>query len=147
MALTSLYMWLSWQRIHLQCGRPGFDPWVGKFPWRRERPPVPVFWPGEFHGLCRPWGHKEPGTNELLSLTSSLEEGNLDAERQTQRRPRQTGAEMGAVHPEAEECRGFGSPPEARREAQNRPFLRVRRVSTALPHLDVGLPASRIARE
>ena len=35
----------------LQCGRPGFDPWVGKIPWRRERPPTPVFWAGEFHGL------------------------------------------------------------------------------------------------
>ena len=22
--------------IRLQCGRPGFDPWVGKMPWRRE---------------------------------------------------------------------------------------------------------------
>ena len=29
------------------CGRPGFDPWVGKIPWRRERLPTPVFWPGE----------------------------------------------------------------------------------------------------
>ena len=29
---------------------PGFDPWVGKIPWRRERLPTPVFWPGEFHG-------------------------------------------------------------------------------------------------
>ena len=36
---------------HLQCGRPGFDPWVGKIPWRRERLPTPVFWSGEFHGL------------------------------------------------------------------------------------------------
>ena len=26
----------------------GFDPWVGKIPWRRERLPIPVFWPGEF---------------------------------------------------------------------------------------------------
>ena len=34
----------------LQCGRPGFDPWVGKVPWRRERLPTPVFCPGEFHG-------------------------------------------------------------------------------------------------
>ena len=34
-------------------GRPGFDPWVGKIPWRRERLPTPVFWPGEFHGLYR----------------------------------------------------------------------------------------------
>ena len=31
--------------------RPGYDPWVGKIPWRRERLPTPVFWPGEFHGL------------------------------------------------------------------------------------------------
>ena len=30
---------------------PGFFPWVGKIPWRREKPPTPVFWPGEFHGL------------------------------------------------------------------------------------------------
>ena len=31
-------------------------PWVGKIPWRRERLPIPVFWPGEFHGL---YSHKE----------------------------------------------------------------------------------------
>ena len=35
-------------RIHLQCGRPGFDPWVGKIPWRRERLYTPLSWPGEF---------------------------------------------------------------------------------------------------
>ena len=29
---------------------PGFDSWVGKIPWRRERVPTPVLWPGEFHG-------------------------------------------------------------------------------------------------
>ena len=46
-----LPLWLSWQRIHLQCGRPGFDSWVGKIPWRRERLPTPVLWPGENHGL------------------------------------------------------------------------------------------------
>jgi len=34
--------------------RPGFNPWVGKIPWRRERLPTPVFWPGEFHGLYNP---------------------------------------------------------------------------------------------
>ena len=27
---------------------------VGKIPWRRERPPTPVFWPREFHGLYSP---------------------------------------------------------------------------------------------
>ena len=33
------------------CGRPRFDPWVRKFPWRMEQLPTPVFWPGEFQGL------------------------------------------------------------------------------------------------
>ena len=33
-----------------QYGRPGFDPWVGKITWKRERLPTPVFWPEEFHG-------------------------------------------------------------------------------------------------
>ena len=42
----------------LQRGRPGFDSWVGKIPWRRERLPTPVFWPGEFHGLYSPWGRR-----------------------------------------------------------------------------------------
>ena len=58
---------------NLQCRRPGFDPWVGKIPWRRERLPTPVFWPGEFHGLCSvysPWGHKESDTTERLSVTA-----------------------------------------------------------------------------
>ena len=61
-----LPLWLSWWRIHLQCGRPGFDPWVGKFPWGRERLPSPIFWPREFHG---PWGRKESVTTEQLSLS------------------------------------------------------------------------------
>ena len=49
--ILGLLLWLSWQRIHLQCGRPGFDRWVRKIPWRRVRLPTPVFWPGEFHRL------------------------------------------------------------------------------------------------
>ena len=53
------------------CGRPGFDPWVGKICWRRERLPTPVFWPGEFHGLYSPWGHKELDTTERFSLSLS----------------------------------------------------------------------------
>ena len=47
------------QRIWLQCRRPQFEPWVGKIPWRRERLPTPVFWPGEFHGLHSLWGCKD----------------------------------------------------------------------------------------
>ena len=56
------------KRIHLQCRRPGFDPWVRKIPWRRERLPTPVFWPGELQGLYSPWGRKELDTTEWLSL-------------------------------------------------------------------------------
>ena len=48
--------------------RPGFNPWVGKIPWRRKMLPTPVFWPREFHGPCSPWGHKESDTTERLSL-------------------------------------------------------------------------------
>ena len=36
------------KRNCLQCGRPGFERWVGKIPWRRERLPTPIFWLGEF---------------------------------------------------------------------------------------------------
>ena len=48
---------------------PGFDPWVGKVPWRREWLPTSVFWPGEFHGLYSPRGRKESDTTERLSLS------------------------------------------------------------------------------
>ena len=30
--------------------RSGFDPWVGKVPWRRKWQPTPIFLPREFHG-------------------------------------------------------------------------------------------------
>ena len=60
------------KKIHLQCGRPGFYPWVGKIPWRRERLPTPVFWPGEYNGLHRPWGCKKSNTNEQFSLSGIL---------------------------------------------------------------------------
>ena len=42
----------------LQCGRTGFAKWIGKIPWKRERLPTPLFWPGESSGLCSPWGAK-----------------------------------------------------------------------------------------
>ena len=48
------------------------ESWVGRIPWRRERLPTPVFWPGEFHGLYSPWGGKESDTTERVSLSLSL---------------------------------------------------------------------------
>ena len=50
----------------------GFDPWVGKIPWRREWLPTPVFWPGEFHGLYNPKGPKGSDTTEQLSFSQFL---------------------------------------------------------------------------
>ena len=41
---------------------------LGKVPWRRERLPTPVFWPGEFHGLYSPWGGKELDTTEEIGI-------------------------------------------------------------------------------
>ena len=48
------------------------ETWVGKIPWRRERLPTPVYWPGEFHGLNRAWGGKEFRHTEQLSLSFSF---------------------------------------------------------------------------
>ena len=72
--VCGLPWWLSWSRIHLQCRRPGLDPWVGKIPWRREQLPAPVFWLGEFHGPYSPWGHKELDLTERLSLSTGPKE-------------------------------------------------------------------------
>ena len=53
--------WLRWQIICLQRGRPGFNPWVGKIPWRTAWQTIPVFLPGEspwwatVHGVTRSW--------------------------------------------------------------------------------------------
>ena len=49
--------------------RHGFDPWVGKIPWRRAWQPTPVFLPGESpwqRSLAghSPWGHKESDMTE-----------------------------------------------------------------------------------
>ena len=56
--------------MSLQCGRPGFDPWVGKIPWRRKSLPTSALWPGKFQGLCSPQGRTQLDTTERLSLCS-----------------------------------------------------------------------------
>ena len=72
---------------HLNLGRKSheaWDPGIGtlplvlpQLPWRRERRPTPVLWPGEFHGLYSPWGRKESGTTERLSLTHCWQPWNV----------------------------------------------------------------------
>ena len=60
-------------RILLQDRRPGFNPWVGKIPWRRAWQPTPVFLPGEAPWTegYSPWDHKELDMTERLSTAHS----------------------------------------------------------------------------
>ena len=59
----------------LQCGRPRFEPWVGKIPWRRKWQSTPGLLPGKSHGQrslvgYSPWGRKESDTTERIHFTS-----------------------------------------------------------------------------
>ena len=69
--------WLRRLSVCLQCGRPRFDPWVGKIPWRRKWQSTPVLLPGKSHGKrslvgYSPWGRKELDTTEWLYLKKVL---------------------------------------------------------------------------
>ena len=47
----------------------GFNPWVGKIPWRSEWPPSPVFLPGEFHGQKAWWATVHGVIKSLTGLS------------------------------------------------------------------------------
>ena len=73
--------WLSSKQPTCQCRRPGFDPWVGKIPWRRKWEPTLVFLPGKFHGQrslegYSPRGLKEPGTSQQLNNNNNIQKEN-----------------------------------------------------------------------
>ena len=62
-------------RICLQyriCRSHGFNPWIGKIPWRRKWQPTPIFLPGKSHGQrsladYSSWGHKKSDTTKRLN--------------------------------------------------------------------------------
>ena len=61
----------------LQCGRPGFDPWIGTIPWRMAWQPTPVSLPGESQGWrslagYSPWGHTESASLSDFTFFLSL---------------------------------------------------------------------------
>ena len=63
-------MGLKKKKIECQKKKHGFDPWVGKIPWRRAWQSTPVFFPGESQEQksladYSPWGHKESDTSEV----------------------------------------------------------------------------------
>ena len=65
MDLGALWAETGWLRFCLQCGRPGFNPWVRKIPWRREWLTTPVLLPGESHGQRSLVGYSPGGLKEL----------------------------------------------------------------------------------
>ena len=72
--VTNTFWAFLMTQIFLQFRRPGFDPRVGKIPWRRERLPTPVILPGEFPGLVGYswWGRKESDATECLTFFSLI---------------------------------------------------------------------------
>ena len=69
---TALSSWLIPWRI-CNIGDPGLTSGSGRFPWRREWLPTPVFLPGEFQGQrslagYSPWDDKVSDTTEQLTL-------------------------------------------------------------------------------
>ena len=74
-------------RVCLQCGRPGFNPWVRKIPSRRKWQATPVFLPGEFHPLKKEmashssllaWRVPSPQEGNGKPLQSSCLESSMD---------------------------------------------------------------------
>ena len=55
-------------RRHKSCG---FDPWVGKIPWRRAQQPPPVLLPGE-----SPWTEEPGGLRPAVRTESDTNEVN-----------------------------------------------------------------------
>ena len=61
--MLGLHQWLSSKEsICLKCRRHGFNPWVGKIPWRREWLPNPVVFAWEI-----PWT-EEPGGLQSMGV-------------------------------------------------------------------------------
>ena len=61
--ISEVPWWLSGKESTCQFGRHGFDPRVGKIPWRRKWPLILVLLPGKSHGQrtledYSPWGCK-----------------------------------------------------------------------------------------
>ena len=73
--------WQRWRQVlPSQHGRPGFNPWVRKIPWKREWVATPVFLPGEFHEQRSLAGYSPRGRKEL-DITEQLTLSHLHMQR------------------------------------------------------------------
>ena len=62
------YSWASLMAQLVKNPPEMWEIWVQSLAWedplKKRTLPTPVFWPGKFHGLFNPWGHKESDTTE-----------------------------------------------------------------------------------
>ena len=81
----------------------GFNPWVGKIPWKRKGQPNPVFCTGESHGqrslvgYC-PWDHKESDrtkATQYITCMWNLHMTKQMKQKETHRHRKQTGGCQG----------------------------------------------------
>ena len=68
---------LGFPELTCQCRRHGFDPWVGKIPWRRAWYPLQYSCLENPHGQrslegCSPWGRTESDMPEQLSTAQQV---------------------------------------------------------------------------
>ena len=75
-----VYWWISGKELACQFRRHGFDPWLGKIPWRRKWKSIPVFLPGKSHGQrslagCSPWGWERVRHDLVTKQQQSLRQG------------------------------------------------------------------------
>ena len=79
--MFGLPRWFSGKESTCQCRRhrrSGFDPWVGKLPWRRKWQLILVLFPRKFHRQMSlagysPWGPKELDMTEPYWAHTQLE--------------------------------------------------------------------------
>ena len=53
--IFGLLRWLNDKESACQFRRHGFDPWIGKIPWRRKSQHALLVLPGKFHGQNGAW--------------------------------------------------------------------------------------------
>ena len=85
--LRSAMAWLSGKESTCQCRRCGFDPWLGKIPWRRTWQSTPVFllgkshdmaaWQAIAHGIAKSWiWLRDWPTNSVTCIRQAAGHGN-----------------------------------------------------------------------
>ena len=68
--ILGLPWWLRGKEYTCQCRKHGFNPWVGKIPWRRKWHPTPAFLPGKSHG------QRSLGRRQSMGLQKSWKQQN-----------------------------------------------------------------------